>query len=91
MGVRPKVPRYHFTYEVQPIKDGVVKVKTESPRAKWTKFAMFCAGVRRFGSGMVRLNQNPDSRKFPPGHHVRSGSAPRKSGSQNYYKDVLER
>jgi len=53
-----KVPRYHFTYEVQPIKDGVVKVKTEITQSEVDEnFAMFVPVFADFGNGMVRLNQ----------------------------------
>jgi len=86
-----KVPRYHFTYEVQPIKDGVVKVKTEITQSEVDEnFAMFVPVFADFGSGMVRLNQIPIVGNSTRTITFDLDRAPKKV-VLNYYKDVLER
>jgi hypothetical protein len=85
------VPRYQFKYEIQPAKDGVVKVRMEITQSEVDdNFAMFVPVFADFGAGMIRLNQ-----VAIVGNTTRTvvfdlDRAPKKV-VLNYYKDILER
>jgi Peptidase family M1 domain/Carboxypeptidase regulatory-like domain len=85
------VPRYNFKYEVQPAKDGIIKVRMEITQSEVDEnFAMLVPVFADFGAGMIRLNQ-----VAIVGNTTRTvifdlDHAPKKV-ALNYYKDVLER
>ena len=52
------MPRYHFTYEVQPADGGEIRICAEITQSEVDDhFAMFVPVFADFGDGMVRLGQ----------------------------------
>ena len=85
------VPRYQFKYEVQPFKDGVVKVRMEITQSEVDEnFAMFMPVFADFGAGMIRLNQVAIVGNTTRTVIFDMDHAPKKV-ALNYFKDVLER
>jgi hypothetical protein len=86
-----QVPRYHFTYEVQPADGGKIRIRAEITQSEVDEhFAMFVPVFADFGNGMVRLGQvgivGNNTRKVD----FVLDRQPKKV-TLNAYKDILER
>jgi hypothetical protein len=86
-----QVPRYHFTYEVQPAEGGKIRIRAEITQSEVDDhFAMFVPVFADFGNGMVRLGQVGIA-----GNNTRKidfiTDRPPKKVTLNAYKDILER
>jgi aminopeptidase N len=86
-----QVPRYHFTYEVQPAEGGKIRIRAEITQSEVDDhFAMLVPVFADFGNGMVRLGQVPLA-----GNNTRKidfiTDRPPKKVTLNAYKDILER
>jgi aminopeptidase N len=86
-----QVPRYRFTYEVQPADGGRIRIRAEITQSEVDDhFAMFVPVFADFGNGMVRLGQVGIA-----GNNTRKidfiTDRPPKKVTLNAYKDILER
>ncbi len=86
-----EVPRYHFTYEVQPADDGKFRIHTEITQSDVDDhFAMFVPVFADFGNGLVRLGQVGIAGNSTHKADFILDRQPKKVAF-NAYKDVLER